>query len=301
MRTSITHPLTIDAMPCATGRIGMTHCPGKKATSLFGSPWERDLAADMRAIVEWGAGAVVSLTEGHEFRTLGVPGLGDAVESAGLDWYHLPIEDVNVPDESFERLWTWSGHVLRRKLRAGESVLLHCRGGLGRTGTIAARLAIESGTAPEKALRIVRAARPGAVETSGQQAYVLNQRRRPEEDTCADRVLGCLLGGAVGDAFGYAVEFASLSAIRQRFGPRGLRQPVFDDAGELVVSDDTQMTLFTGEGLLRSTAGGEPIDPAGLLAWVRAATVDWYSMQMGGPIVGNEVCGLSKQEVVGFV
>src|SRR5215218_9395343 len=50
----------------------------------------------------------------------------------------------------------------------------------------------------------------------------------------------CLLGGALGDAFGYAVEFDSLEAVRLRFGPEGIREPVLH-AGRLVVSDDTQM------------------------------------------------------------
>ena len=66
----------------------------------------------------------------------------------------------------------------------------------------------------------------------------------------ADRVMGCLFGGPVGDAFGYTVEFSSLTDIRRRFGPEGIQEPVLDD-DKLVVSDDTQMTLFTLEGLLR--------------------------------------------------
>lgn len=62
---------------------------------------------------------------------------------------------------------------------------------------------------------------------------------------------GCLLGGAVGDALGAAVEFDSLSAIRSRFGPEGLRD-FAPYAGRLgAITDDTQMTLFTAEALLR--------------------------------------------------
>ena len=62
---------------------------------------------------------------------------------------------------------------------------------------------------------------------------------------------GCLLGGAVGDALGGAVEFMRLGQIRQRFGPGGIR----DYAGAYgrvgAITDDTQMTLFTAEGLIR--------------------------------------------------
>ncbi|MEU2561211.1 ADP-ribosylglycohydrolase family protein [Streptomyces longispororuber] len=63
------------------------------------------------------------------------------------------------------------------------------------------------------------------------------------------RVRGCLLGGAVGDALGYAVEFDSLAAIRAAHGPRGVTGPVTDAAGLSRISDDTQMTLFTAEAL----------------------------------------------------
>ncbi|MEU9133235.1 ADP-ribosylglycohydrolase family protein [Kitasatospora sp. NPDC048540] len=68
--------------------------------------------------------------------------------------------------------------------------------------------------------------------------------------TYQDRVRGALLGGAVGDALGWPVEFERLDRIRDRFGPAGVTGLNGTD-----VTDDTQMTLFTAEGLLR---GGHP-------------------------------------------
>jgi len=52
-------------------------------------------------------------------------------------------------------------------------VLIHCTGGLGRSGMIAARLLVELGEEPRLAMQRVRAARPGAIETAAQEAYVL--------------------------------------------------------------------------------------------------------------------------------
>ena len=67
----------------------------------------------------------------------------------------------------------------------------------------------------------------------------------------SDRFVGCLLGGAVGDALGWPVEFLSMSEIRRKFGPEGI-QDFADTAGGIgAITDDTQMTLFTAEGLLR--------------------------------------------------
>ncbi|RAX45622.1 ADP-ribosylglycohydrolase family protein [Arthrobacter sp. AQ5-06] len=63
------------------------------------------------------------------------------------------------------------------------------------------------------------------------------------------RIHGCLLGGALGDSLGYAVEFDSIEAIRQRFGPEGLTDLAALDGGSHF-SDDTQLTLYTVDGLV---------------------------------------------------
>jgi ADP-ribosyl-[dinitrogen reductase] hydrolase len=172
MRTSVSHPLGIAEVACGSGIIGMTFCPGKKGTSTYGDPWDRDLAVDLERIRDWHADAVVTLMEEHEFDLLAVPDLGRAVEASGFEWHHLPIVDVSTPDEIFERSWEHSGEVLRDHLRRGGRVLVHCRGGLGRTGLVAARLLIEFGDPPEEAIFRVRDARPGAIETREQEGYV---------------------------------------------------------------------------------------------------------------------------------
>ena len=71
---------------------------------------------------------------------------------------------------------------------------------------------------------------------------------RPDE---VERVIGCLLGGAVGDALGAGVEFDSWQAITRRFGPQGVTDfvPAYGHVG--AITDDTQMTMFTTEGLIR--------------------------------------------------
>jgi len=68
------------------------------------------------------------------------------------------------------------------------------------------------------------------------------------------RFRACLLGGAMGDALGGAVEFMSLEAIRSRFGEDGIRDYATAYGREGAITDDTQMTLFTAEGLIRGLA-----------------------------------------------
>jgi ADP-ribosyl-[dinitrogen reductase] hydrolase len=89
-----------------------------------------------------------------------------------LLWFHLPIVDVSIPDERFEKDWDVAGEELRSMLRRRLDVLVHCRGGLGRAGTIAARLLIELGVEPTTAIEKVRTVRPGAIETTDQERFV---------------------------------------------------------------------------------------------------------------------------------
>ena len=178
IQTSSTSPLRIDtvSVPGTTGLIGMTFCPGKKDLDLGGF-WDRDLATDLEVIKDWDCWAVVTLLEPHEFPMLQVSSLSGMALRLGMAWHHLPIRDVSVPDDLFEDLWEESGWRLRQILSEGGRVVLHCRGGIGRTGTIAARLLVEFGVAPEEAIRLVRRARPGTIETLAQEEYVLMFKR----------------------------------------------------------------------------------------------------------------------------
>lgn len=69
-----------------------------------------------------------------------------------------------------------------------------------------------------------------------------------------DRVRGCLIGGAVGDALGAGVEFLKLDEIRSRFGLFGVGDYTQAYGRRGAITDDTQMTLFTAEGLIRAWA-----------------------------------------------
>jgi len=80
--------------------------------------------------------------------------------------------------------------------------------------------------------------------------------RMKEKRYTIEHYEGCLLGGAVGDALGAPVEFMSLNEIIRKFGPSGITDysPAFGKIG--AITDDTQMTLFTAEGVLRSVTRG---------------------------------------------
>jgi ADP-ribosylglycohydrolase len=71
-----------------------------------------------------------------------------------------------------------------------------------------------------------------------------------------DRVRGCLLGGAMGDALGAGIEFLALDEIRSRFGPAGVTGMTGGYGHLAPITDDTQLTLFTAEGLIRASVRG---------------------------------------------
>lgn len=95
-----------------------------------------------------------------------------------------------------------------------------------------------------------------------------------------DRYRGCLLGGAAGDALGYPVEFLSLTDIRERYGPAGITSYTLQN-GVAQISDDTQMTLFTANGLLFSETRRRIGAPGGgsVAGTVAACYRDWLKTQ----------------------
>ena len=93
-----------------------------------------------------------------------------------IKWYHLPISDLSAPDVEFKYQWETKKILLKKELIAGNNILLHCWGGKGRAGTIAAILLIEFGENQNEAINIIRAKRKGAIESKAQEEFVLNYR-----------------------------------------------------------------------------------------------------------------------------
>lgn len=170
IRTSQTHPLQIAEVQASPshGHIGITFCPGKHDRQAATGAWARDLSLDLDVVQAWGAALVLTLVEPAELISLKVPDLGQAIEARGLLWRHMPIADYGVPTAAFESQWQTQGREIRSMLRSGANVLVHCKGGLGRAGMMAARLLVELGMAPEEAIRAVRRVRKGAIETPSQ-------------------------------------------------------------------------------------------------------------------------------------
>lgn len=144
--------------------IGIAPCPGR----------HNDLEADFNALEAWGAEILISLVEGQEFSALRVPEFSDQVQTRGFRWYHLPIVDMGVPGDKFMSAWNKNATDILRTLEQGGRIVVHCAGGRGRSGMIAAKLLTTFDVPAQEAITRVRSARPGAIETREQEEYVLN-------------------------------------------------------------------------------------------------------------------------------
>lgn len=97
-----------------------------------------------------------------------------------------------------------------------------------------------------------------------------------------DKCRGALVGGAVGDALGYEIEFMNLTSIRNRFGKKGTTRYVLHD-GVAQFSDDTQMTLFTLEGLMNGVINTKAGKKDEILPYIESAYLNWYKTQTETP------------------
>lgn len=175
-RTSLTDPLRIAELPVGSngGAVGVTFAPGKHQAQAITGIWARDLDTDLQAIRDWGAQHLITLIEPQEFTELKVGALPDRARAHGLIWDWLPIVDGRAPDHRLLTPWRTLGPSLVHRLQAGSRLVVHCKGGLGRAGTVAAMLLLDSGTveSADEAIASVRSVRPGAVETLEQEHFL---------------------------------------------------------------------------------------------------------------------------------
>ena len=124
-----------------------------------------------------------------------------------------------------------------------------------------------------------------ARETLKTQAISRQEAKAPRRDL--NKFRGCMIGGAVGDALGYAVEFRTADQIFREYGPRGITEYKLR-GGVAQISDDTQMTLFTANGLLFGDTRGSTHGIGVSWGYLDRAYRDWYRTQRNQPPQADE-------------
>ncbi len=138
-------------------------CPGTKELGLLES---------IQQLQENGVQAIVTAITLEEMHEKSVTDLGEITLAQGMEWIHLPIEDDSTPDELFTQKWPAVSKQLQALLKDGSKVALHCMGGSGRTGLLAAHLLLDMGWPLESIISQVQALRPGAFTKQEQREYV---------------------------------------------------------------------------------------------------------------------------------
>jgi protein-tyrosine phosphatase len=181
-RNSKDYPIRVDCIPDealglpeGSGTLGMTLAPGVKDWN-----WDRDMKMDMRRLRErWRTDVLVSLIESHEYERYKLEGYAEEAEASGIAVEEFPIVDVDIPrEEQVEKYADLVGRIVGF-LREGRNTVVHCRGGIGRTGTVVSSVLVGLGHDADDAMRLASDARRDEVpETEPQREYVREFARR---------------------------------------------------------------------------------------------------------------------------
>lgn len=157
-----THPFW--ALPLNNkAQLLLTPCPGTKEANMHDS---------LMQLKQAGATAVLTALESGDLPENGVQKLAQECEALGLKWFHLPIEDDCVPGDEFNANWPEANETAQSILDQGDSLAIHCMGGSGRTGLIAARLMLARGEDLKTAIRQIQALRPNAFARQAHLDYI---------------------------------------------------------------------------------------------------------------------------------
>jgi protein-tyrosine phosphatase len=158
----MTHPFDILNSSLGVSLI-FTPCPGTKETSLIEA---------VETLANAGAKAIITLMPDIEMQKFNAQTLPDACQTTGLNWFHFPIEDDSVPDNEFQQVFADKKAEVLGMLKQENPVAIHCRGGSGRTGFMAAILLLELGLDWETVKSEVQSLRPKALTKADQNQYL---------------------------------------------------------------------------------------------------------------------------------
>lgn len=157
-----THPYDILNLP-VNGYFIFTPCPGTKGV---------DLTSSITQLKQAGADAIITMMSDEELAKFDVSDLPETVRQSGLTWFQFPVEDDAAPDEKFEKAWQSQKSEVLSMIKQGKCIAIHCRGGSGRTGFMAAVIMRELGINADQATEMVKSLRPNSLKLTAHTEYL---------------------------------------------------------------------------------------------------------------------------------
>jgi ADP-ribosyl-[dinitrogen reductase] hydrolase len=250
-KTSRDVPQHVDFVPLArygvSGRLGITSAPGKRDRK-----WDRDLDADLQVLVNHGADVIVSLLEDEEYTGLGIAAYPERAAAEGIRFVRTGIRDLHEPHH--EAPFRAVVAQIIDELKAGRTVFVHCRSGVGRAVLTATCVLIALGLSAAEAFLTVRTYRTCADTTHRQEAYMVAFEHTTNPSLRA-RANAALQAGA------YGKTAAAVYALLHRGGTwtceelRDCLQGADSEAVRRAVATLHRYGLITREGYRTCTVG----------------------------------------------
>ena len=153
------------------GKLGLCGCPG---TLLDSNNQIIGIENTLKIFKNHQIDIIVSLLETSELKLIGCDNLTKEIKLNNFVWFHFPIADFDIPTKNSLLELNLLLSDLYKFLRKEKNIIIHCKAGLGRTGTIASLLLTKLGVSPKNAVQYIRKYRPGSIDTNAQKNFVLN-------------------------------------------------------------------------------------------------------------------------------
>ena len=115
---------------------------------------------------------VVALTPDDELDRLGLADMPQRIMDSGIAWLQVPVVNFSTPEADQLDAFMAAMAEVKSKLDQGQHILVHCRGGTGRAGKVAAVMLIHYGIAPDDAITMIRQQREGCLQPEDQEQFV---------------------------------------------------------------------------------------------------------------------------------
>ena len=119
-----------------------------------------------------GIDQVIALTPDDELDRLGLADMPQRIKDSGISWRQVPVVNFSTPEADQLDAFMAAMAAVKSQLDQGQHILVHCRGGSGRAGKVAAVMLIHYGIAPDDAITMIRQQREGCIQTEDQEQFV---------------------------------------------------------------------------------------------------------------------------------